>query len=382
MSSTQDEDDPVVATFNVFLNPPLPENQKLIALHQSVRYDEGGSPAFPRPPSEVRIKPDSGIIEVDVPLDMLDNYDREKGMQYGRALRETMEAKGGGSHGLAGGFGVGAPAAPLGRKGDRERERRTEWVDEVRADRVLRSQTLGGIIPKKEPVNYMIGVFQGGDLHLTPASAFVNLSPQLHHVDAQSQLERATPSSQGGAKDTGTNAAAPSTGAGPTARAIHMTIKTANNGDSVVTETMADRLRAVQSEPWRKLRFVDENELEAWDAFTQTFTPLREIKEDGDDADEELKSLDADLNKVPWLESPWDVDEIESRISRKPLDSDESHAASGDVTEVKAEPAETAVNDHDTRGTRPRTRAPPTTARRGRSKTETRGGSSITMEID
>lgn len=169
MSSTQDEDDPVVATFNVFLNPPLPENQKLIALHQSVRYDEGGSPAFPRPPSEVRIKPDSGIIEVDVPLDMLDNYDREKGMQYGRALRETMEAKGGGSHGLAGGFGVGAPAAPLGRKGDRERERRTEWVDEVRADRVLRSQTLGGIIPKKEPVNYMIGVFQGGESSFGPS---------------------------------------------------------------------------------------------------------------------------------------------------------------------------------------------------------------------
>lgn len=168
--SRDDDDDPVVATFNVFLNPALPENQKIIALHQSVRYDEGQSPAFPHPPTEVRIKPDSGIIEVDVPLDMLDNYDREKGMQYGRALRETMEAKGGGSHGLAGGFGVGAPAAPLSRKSerDRDRERRAEWVDEVRADRVLRSQTLGGIVPKTEPVNYMIGVFQGGLSNLQP----------------------------------------------------------------------------------------------------------------------------------------------------------------------------------------------------------------------
>ncbi|CAI4210929.1 unnamed protein product [Parascedosporium putredinis] len=216
--SRDDDDDPVVATFNVFLNPALPENQKIIALHQSVRYDEGQSPAFPtRPPS-----------------------------------RKSER--------------------------DRDRERRSEWVDEVRADRVLRSQTLGGIVPKTEPVNYMIGVFQGGDLHLTPASAFVNLQPQLHHVDANNQLERATPSGPGGVKDPGSNPSGPSASTGPAARAIHMTIKTAGNGDSVVTETMADRLRAVQSEPWRKLRFVDENELEAWDAFTQTFVRSARLK--------------------------------------------------------------------------------------------------------
>lgn len=190
MAPRQDEDDPVVASFNVFINPALPANQRLLALHQSVRFDEGSSPAFPRPPTEVRIKPDSGLVEVDVPLDLLDNYDREKGMQYGRALKETLEAKAGGSHGLAGGFGVGAPAAPLGRKGERERdrERRAEWADEVRADRVLRSQTLGGIIPKKEPVNYMIGVFQGGKSPFFSYSSFCfTVSWQISDTDFLSQ---------------------------------------------------------------------------------------------------------------------------------------------------------------------------------------------------
>lgn len=163
MADQSQDDDPVVASYNVFVNPALPPNQKIHILHQSVRYDEGNTPAFPRVPTELRVKPDSGVLEIDVPLDMMDNYDRDKGMQYGRALKETLEAKGGGSHGLAGGFGIGGPAG-LGKKvADRDR-RNGDWVDEVRADRVLKSQTLGGIIPKEEPLNYMIGIFQGGKL--------------------------------------------------------------------------------------------------------------------------------------------------------------------------------------------------------------------------
>lgn len=170
MVDQPEDDDPVVASYNVFINPTPPPHQKIHILHQSVRYDEGATPAFPRVPTELRVKPDSGVLEVDVPIDMMDNYDRDRGMQYGRALRDTVEAKGGGSHGLAGGFGIGAAPGGLGRKGAADRERRNgDWVDEVRADRVLRSQTLGGIIPKGEPLHYMIGIFQGGKL-LTPLS--------------------------------------------------------------------------------------------------------------------------------------------------------------------------------------------------------------------
>jgi len=166
-----------------------------------------------------------------------------------------------------------------------------------------------------------------------------------------------------------------------------MTIKTANNGDAVVTETMADRLRAVQSEPWRKMRFVDENELEAWDVFSQTFVPLREIKEGGEeDAEEEVKSLNADLDKVPWLETPWGVDDIEAKIARRqavlPFEQPKQEAGPGDGTKVKPEPTEPLPLNQDTRAARSRARAPATTARRGRSKTGARGGSTTAMEID
>ena len=385
MSNNNEDDDPVVASYNVFVNPRLPPHQKIHILHQSVRYDEGSTPAFPRIPTELRVKPDSGVLEVDVPLDMMDNYDRDKGMQYGRALKETVEAKGGGSHGLAGGFGIGAPAG-LGRKAAAERDRRNgEWVDEVRADRVLKNQTLGGIVPKQEPLNYMIGVFQGGklsnlplwtfysdrcqvanprsgDLHLTPANAFVNLNPQLHHVDAATQLEKAAPAS--GSKD-----AAPPPSTAPT-RAIHMTIKNANDPDSVVTETMADRLRAVQAEPWRRMRFVDENDGEAWDVFSNTFVPLREVKEPAEDEEGDPKSMDADLEAVQWLETPWDVNDIEKRISGKAEGDPEQQQKSeapADGVRVKAEPGAAPS------GGRAASRATGSGVRRGRS---------TAMEID
>lgn len=184
--SDHEEDDPVVATFNVFVNPTNPPHRKIHILHQSVRYDEGATPAFPRVPTELRLKPDSGVVEVDVPLDMMDNYDRDKGMQYGRALRDTADGKGSGAqHGLAGGFGIGAPAGV--RKGsERDRERRNgDWVDEVRADRVLKNQTLGGIISKQEPLTYMIGIFQGGKNLLPPSHLQTVFKKKRERTDVQ-----------------------------------------------------------------------------------------------------------------------------------------------------------------------------------------------------
>lgn len=49
-----------------------------------------------------------------------------------------------------------------------------------------------------------------------------------------------------------------------------MTIKTTTDGDTVTTETMADRLRAVQSEPWRKMRYTDENDEAAWEVYNES----------------------------------------------------------------------------------------------------------------
>lgn len=202
-----------------------------------------------------------------------------------------------------------------------------------------------------------------GDLHLTPANSFVNLNPQLHHVDAATQLEKSAPPPSA-SKDP--SAPAPSA---PT-RAIHMTIKNANDAEAAVTETMADRLRAVQAEPWRRMRFVDENDGEAWDVFTNTFVPMRGVKEPAEGEEGEAKSLDADLDTVQWLETGWGVNDIEERISGKRDDGSGEQAKSEGAdggAKVKAEPD----------AGRAPARAAPSAARRGRA----RAGNSNAMDI-
>lgn len=50
-----------------------------------------------------------------------------------------------------------------------------------------------------------------------------------------------------------------------------MTIKSAASGsEQLHTETMADRLRIVQMEPWQRLKYVGDEEAEAWDTYDKT----------------------------------------------------------------------------------------------------------------
>lgn len=143
-----------------------------------------------------------------------------------------------------------------------------------------------------------------------------------------------------------------------------MTIKNANDAEAAVTETMADRLRAVQAEPWRKMRYVDENDGEAWDVFTNTFVPMREVKEPAEGEEGDPKSLDADLDTVQWLETGWSVNDIEEKISGKRDDGSGEQPRSEDAdggAKVKAEPD----------AGRAPSRAPPVAARRGRGRAGT-----------
>ncbi|KAJ4285925.1 hypothetical protein N0V88_008217, partial [Collariella sp. IMI 366227] len=60
------------------------------------------------------------------------------------------------------------------------------------------------------------------------------------------------------------------TGGGPAGRAIHMTIKSAMDSDGgVATETMADRLRNVQTETWQRMEWVHDEAEMAWEAYNE-----------------------------------------------------------------------------------------------------------------
>lgn len=96
------------------------------------------------------------------------------------------------------------------------------------------------------------------NLHLTPATSLIHLRPQLHHIDAATEQERLA-ATRGGA---GAGAAAATK---DVARAIHMTVKQNTDGsEEIVQETMADRLKKVQLEAWKRMRYVHEEASDSW----------------------------------------------------------------------------------------------------------------------
>lgn len=162
IDSSDMDDDPITASYPVFLNPALPLGRRLLVLQHPNHSDEAARSA----PTELRLKAESGMVEVDVPLDYNKAYDKDKGLKWGRTLQQSMTTKNGGSHGLAGGFGFGA----VQQRGAAGRRSRTDGVDDddlmdwneaVRQDKILRTQTLGGQYPETDEVQYMVGVFQG-----------------------------------------------------------------------------------------------------------------------------------------------------------------------------------------------------------------------------
>lgn len=156
----QEDDDPVEHAYSVFIKPPLPANRRLVILqhpnNQSDRPHELESP----PVAAMRMKPASGMLEADVPIDYNVGYDRHKGMVWGSALQKSAAAKT--SLGLAGGFGVGgAPARTRGRQHADDDVEGGDWGEAVRNDRILRMQTLGGLSTEPKDAQYLVAVFQG-----------------------------------------------------------------------------------------------------------------------------------------------------------------------------------------------------------------------------
>ncbi|KAM0324941.1 hypothetical protein ACHAQA_007908 [Verticillium albo-atrum] len=307
------DDDPIVASYNLLLNPALPQGRKLWVLQQPNTTNPDQAP-----PTEMRLKSMAGMVEVDVPLDYQRGYDRDKGMHWGRHLKNSLVSKNGGTHGLSGGFGVGAaPPRQKKRQDDRDDDLFLDWTEAVRQDKVLRTQTMGGTCPDTKEVQYMIGVFQGEDVHLTPVSNLVHLRPQLHHIDAVTYQERnssAAASKENGAA-AGTSAAA--------AKSIHMTIKQSGDGSAATSDTMLDRLRSVQSEPWRKLKYTDENDEAAWEVYNESLhlrdesagkgaaAAAEDEADDDDDLDEDASSEKGAKNKGKGKEGEEEEDEDE-----------------------------------------------------------------------
>ncbi|KAI0144315.1 hypothetical protein GGR57DRAFT_482779 [Xylariaceae sp. FL1272] len=382
---TSDEADPVVASYKVYVSstPTNPTIARRVLVLQHPNRRGHHNHVHPHL-SEVRLKPKSSMIEVDVPMSFANtDYDRDKGQRWGAALAKSTNSKNGGGHGLSGGFGVGVSALrPNKRRDDFDREvDMLSWNEAVRQDKVLRTQTLGGQIPTSTKItpNYMVGVFVGDQLHLTPVSAVVSLRPQLHHIDAmyeQSRGSRGGVGSSGGASKDDAGA-----GAGGTARAIHMSIKSADtsgNGE-LTTETMADRLRVIQTEAWRKLKYQDPWEHSTYNVFESTLQPLATTtqpaqgeKGKGKGKEIERNTIDVDSSDSEQLQTEWDSTTYFKAVCGTPV------APQDGV--IKTEPQiKKEVQDDPMTGAKGKGRATATTAPK---KTPNTKGKSVAFDSD
>lgn len=214
------------------------------------------------------------------------------------------------------------------------------------------------------------------NLHLTPVSSLVHLRPQLHHIDATTHLER-----QASLKDASSsgNSAGGTGAASAPARAIHMTVKSTTDGNALTTETMADRLRIVQGEPWRKMRYTDENEEAAWDVYSESMFLRTAEQHQGDDKkDVAARSLE---DMVPRFESRWgDKKLLESISGIVKEDGEEEDVKREEEEQMRALAEAEARKKAAMAAARPRGGAAGAARRGARGRAAGRGGATINID--
>lgn len=95
-----------------------------------------------------------------------------------------------------------------------------------------------------------------------------------------------------------------------------MTVKSTAEGDGLGTETMADRLKIVQGEQWRKMRYTDENEEAAWDVYSESMFLRRPEEPNSAAGKEEAAAPEKPLEEtVPRFESRWEDKKLLETIS-------------------------------------------------------------------
>ncbi len=163
--------DPIKASYDVYIKPRISADRQIYILQFPNRDSKQHySEANQSLPFKMRIKPNAGMVEIDVPMDAMRNYDREKGIKWGDAMKKSNFSKNGGSHGMPGGFGIGG-AQPNGRGRGRgqiaddelnQQKILDDYRNAVLREDVLVKQTLGGQCVSNEETTpqYMIGTFR------------------------------------------------------------------------------------------------------------------------------------------------------------------------------------------------------------------------------
>jgi RPC5 protein len=320
-----EEDDPVISSYPVYLTPSnapslsfsrdaQPHSAEKLFLLQYPAYRSADIPYNARnlqKPTSLRLKPSTGLLELDIPIDTKLNYNPHKGSSYATSLKWSRVAKAGGTHGLSGGFNTG----PVGRFMREDEDVDMETIpahSSISEEPILSVQTLGGKIVNPSPGDpiYMLGSFQNNSMHLSHLDALVQVRPQLPHLDAADELERnrnVSAMARNKGKDAAVNGDIPAPLPGPSTRpeskALDLKIKSngpAYHDNDLSTNTNAKLLRAIQQEPWQTYIWIDEDEPESRDHAKKALhlhLPLNDL-----DATCEPSKLESAITNCEWLD--------------------------------------------------------------------------------
>ena len=261
------EDDPVIATYSVYLTSPPPTSNTprcMLIQYPDRNARHPYSPKTHQTPLALRLKPNTGLVELDIPIDTANYYNRTRGHTYASSLKASRILSAGGSHGLAGGFNTGPGGRVFRTDEEGDVDMRTIprhgsglGVSPDDDERELKVQTLGGKIAKAvdgDPI-YMLGAFRGQELHLTHLDSLVQVRPQLHHLDAADEVTRgiSRPAKKGEAAEKP---------ASSETRAIEIKVKSSEekNADRSRKKTNAELLTEIQSEPWQNYNWLDSSD--------------------------------------------------------------------------------------------------------------------------
>ncbi|KAK6335428.1 hypothetical protein TWF696_002205 [Orbilia brochopaga] len=266
------DDDPVVQSYDIIVNNTFEDMMYLFqypvrSKTQPYTLQEGFAPV------EARMKVDTGVLELDIPINIERNYDEHKGVLYGEALHKSRVQRS-----LRGGVAIDGMAEGSS-SSDRRKRRRTgdgeddddsgiptpehlmDFDEAKRKNRILNRQTLGAKMQEND-ANYFVGLFEDGKLHFTRLKGTLQLRPQFHHIDIMTEQERA---SQKAMRDMNNpNPAKP-----VEARAVNLSVKAASGDSRTLTaaEQLSKDIRQEEDEVWREIEWVDQDDDEAWQMF-------------------------------------------------------------------------------------------------------------------
>jgi hypothetical protein len=82
MHAEMEDYDPVVAEYDVYITPEVEEQQLYILQYLNRPPDQPFTKATQSQPTELRVKKESGFVEVDIPIDIHQNYNRPAGVRW------------------------------------------------------------------------------------------------------------------------------------------------------------------------------------------------------------------------------------------------------------------------------------------------------------